>query len=48
MRKFGFIKIINNKLLKNNDHLKNLGPEPLAKILITITLKNISINEREI
>ena len=31
VRKFGFIKIINNKLLKNNDHLKNLGPEPLAK-----------------
>lgn len=31
VRKFGFIKIINKKLLKNNDHLKNLGPEPLEK-----------------
>ncbi len=31
VRKFGFIKIINNKLLKNNGHLKNLGPEPLEK-----------------
>ena len=31
VRKFGFIKIINNKLYNNNDHLKNLGPEPLEK-----------------
>ena len=31
VRKFGFIKIINNKLYNNNDHLRNLGPEPLEK-----------------
>ena len=31
VRKFGFIKFLNIKGLSNNLHLKNLGPEPLAK-----------------
>jgi len=31
VRKFGFIKILDKKQLKNNLHLKNLGPEPLSK-----------------
>ena len=31
VRKFGFIKFLNKKKLKNNLHLKNLGPEPLRK-----------------
>ncbi len=29
VRKFGFIKLLNKKELKDNLHLKNLGPEPL-------------------
>ena len=31
VRKFGFIKFINNKNLNNNLHLNKLGPEPLGK-----------------
>jgi len=31
VRKFGFIKFLAKKDLKHNVHLKNLGPEPLAK-----------------
>ena len=31
VRKFGFIKIFDNKELNNNLHLKNLGPEPLSQ-----------------
>jgi len=31
VRKFGFIKFLNNKNYKNNLHLKNLGPEPLGE-----------------
>jgi|TARA_B110000444_G_scaffold177855_1_gene166499 formamidopyrimidine-DNA glycosylase len=31
VRKFGFIKFLNNKDLNDNLHLKNLGPEPLGK-----------------
>jgi formamidopyrimidine-DNA glycosylase len=31
LRKFGFIKFLNNKDLNNNLHLKNLGPEPLRQ-----------------
>ena len=31
VRKFGFIKIINNKHINKNSHLVNLGPEPLGK-----------------
>ncbi|MDC1092561.1 bifunctional DNA-formamidopyrimidine glycosylase/DNA-(apurinic or apyrimidinic site) lyase [Pelagibacteraceae bacterium] len=31
VRKFGFIKFLNNKDLNNNLHLKHLGPEPLGK-----------------
>ncbi len=30
VRKFGFIKIVNSNLLKKNNHLKYLGPEPLS------------------
>ena len=30
IRKFGFIKLIKKKNLKENFHLKNLGPEPLS------------------
>ena len=30
VRKFGFIKFLNNKNLYNNLHLKGLGPEPLS------------------
>ena len=30
IRKFGFIKFLNNKSLNDNLHLKNLGPEPLG------------------
>ncbi len=31
VRKFGFIKILDQIKLKKNFHLKNLGPEPLSK-----------------
>ena len=31
IRKFGFIKFLKKKKLKNNLHIKNLGPEPLRK-----------------
>ena len=31
VRKFGFIKFLNNKDFNNNLHLKNLGPEPLRQ-----------------
>jgi formamidopyrimidine-DNA glycosylase len=31
VRKFGFIKILNNKKLNSNLHLKSLGPEPLSQ-----------------
>ena len=31
VRKFGFIKIFDNKSLHNNSHLNNLGPEPLKE-----------------
>ena len=31
MRKFGFVKLVNIKDLKNNLHIRNLGPEPLEK-----------------
>ena len=30
IRKFGFIKILNNKMLKFDKHISNLGPEPLT------------------
>ena len=30
IRKFGFVKIFNNKEILNCSHLKNLGPEPLS------------------
>ena len=30
VRKFGFVKILKKKELKNNIHLKTLGPEPLS------------------
>ena len=30
IRKFGFVKIYNNKEILNCSHLKNLGPEPLS------------------
>ena len=31
VRKFGFVKLVNIKDLKNNLHIRNLGPEPLEK-----------------
>ena len=31
VRKFGFVKLVNKKDLKNNLHIRNLGPEPLEK-----------------
>ena len=31
VRKFGFIKFLNNESLNDNLHLKNLGPEPLDR-----------------
>ena len=31
VRKFGFIKFYNSNELKNNQHFKSLGPEPLGK-----------------
>ncbi|MDC1212258.1 bifunctional DNA-formamidopyrimidine glycosylase/DNA-(apurinic or apyrimidinic site) lyase, partial [Pelagibacteraceae bacterium] len=31
VRKFGFIKFLNNKDYNDNLHLRNLGPEPLSK-----------------
>ncbi len=49
VRKFGFIKIINNKLYNNNDHLKNLGPEPLEKNFnFDYFKKNINKRKRNI
>ncbi len=49
VRKFGFIKIINNKLYNYNDHLKNLGPEPLEKNFnFDYFKKNINKRKRNI
>ena len=39
-RKFGFIKLIKKINLKENFHLKNLGPEPLSKKFNIIYFKN--------
>ncbi len=46
VRKFGFIKFINNKNLENNSHLKILGPEPLSKKFSVRYFKNY-IQRRE-
>ncbi len=44
VRKFGFIKFLNNKNINDNLHLNNLGPEPLEKefnfIYFTKFIKN--------
>ena len=49
IRKFGFIKFIENKNLEQNIHLKNLGPEPLSsKFNITYFKENIMGGKRTI
>tara|TARA_Y100001970_G_scaffold80797_1_gene102549 strand:+ start:1359 stop:2225 length:867 start_codon:yes stop_codon:yes gene_type:complete len=40
VRKFGFIKVENSKKLKQNFHLKTLGPEPLESIFNFRYFKN--------
>jgi formamidopyrimidine-DNA glycosylase len=45
VRKFGFIKILEKKQLKDNLHLKNLGPEPLSKNFNFKYFKNYLINK---
>ena len=44
VRKFGFIKILDQRLLKYNLHLKNLGPEPLSNSFDFKYFKNYLIN----
>ena len=39
VRKFGFLKILNNNSFNNNFHLKNLGPEPLENTFNYIYFK---------
>ena len=49
IRKFGFIKFIENTNLEQNIHLKNLGPEPLSsKFNITYFKENIMGGKRTI
>ena len=49
IRKFGFIKLINQANLDQNTHLKHLGPEPLsAKFNIRYFKKNIIGKKRNI
>ena len=40
VRKFGFIKFLNNRNYNNNLHLKNLGPEPLSKAFNFVYFKS--------
>ena len=44
VRKFGFIKLLDRVNLKNNKHLKNLGPEPLSKKFNFIYFKHYILN----
>ncbi|MAC44715.1 MAG: hypothetical protein CMJ00_00890 [Pelagibacteraceae bacterium] len=44
VRKFGFIKILDKGQLKQNFHLKNLGPEPLGNSFDFKYFKNYLIN----
>jgi formamidopyrimidine-DNA glycosylase len=39
VRKFGFIKFLDNKNFNDNLHLKNLGPEPLGKTFNQVYFK---------
>ena len=48
MRKFGFIKFDNAMKLKNNLHLKNLGPEPLENEFTFEYFKNYINGRRRI
>ncbi len=45
VRKFGFIKIFDKSELRENPHLKNLGPEPLNKKFNLIYFKKYIINK---
>ena len=44
VRKFGFIKILDKRQIKQNPHLKNLGPEPLSNSFDFKYFKNYLIN----
>ncbi len=44
VRKFGFIKVLEKKQLKDNLHLKNLGPEPLDRTFNFKYFKKYLIN----
>jgi len=46
VRKFGFIKILPSDKLKNNSHLKFLGPEPLSAKFDLKYFKNYIINKK--
>ena len=49
VRKFGFIKFLNNKNYNENFHLNNLGPEPLEKAFNYTYFKNyIKVRNRTI
>ena len=44
IRKFGFIKFLKEKELTNNQHLKNLGPEPLGNFFNFKYFKRYLVN----
>jgi|TARA_B110000211_G_scaffold218627_1_gene263638 formamidopyrimidine-DNA glycosylase len=46
VRKFGFIKIINSKNIKKNDHIRLLGPEPLSNNFNLKYFKNCIVTKK--
>ena len=46
IRKFGFVKILNNKMLKFDKHISKLGPEPLSSAFDYDYMKEKSKKEK--